>query len=205
MATTVSHVALERRGLRTILVAGVLLGVVTVVGVVTFAVLSRFLSGRVEIVGQSLLVLAGGVVAIFFPARAVRPRTIDAIGWTALTGFLGAAVFTVVDIAVLRPLSVYSWRWDAIGGGSGWWYIPVWWMGSTFLAWLGGWVYASRARAITEVNVLTLGGLAAGLAVVIFAILTFGGSAPFHPAVAALAIGLSAIILVPIAALLARR
>ena len=199
MASAAAPYSLERRDLRTILTGGISLGVVTIVGVVLFALGSRVTSGRSETILQSLLILAGGALAIFLPARAIRPRTVDAIGWTALTGFLGAVVFTFADIVILRPLSLYSWKWDAIGGGSGWWYIPVWWMGSTFLAWMGGWVYASRARTATEVNVMALGGQAAVLAVVIFAVLAVTGLAPF------LAVGISAIILVPIAALLNRR
>ncbi|MBI4501337.1 MAG: hypothetical protein HY700_09270 [Gemmatimonadetes bacterium] len=205
MSTTASPYALERRDLRTILTGGVSLGMVTIVAVVIFALVSRSISGRSEVIFQSLMVLVGGALAMFLPANAIRPRSVDGIGWTALTGFLGAVVFAVADIAILRPISLYSWTWDAIGGGSGWWYIPVWWMGATFLAWMGGLVYASRARATTDVNVSALGLQAAGLAVVIFGVLAATGLAPFHAAVAALAFGISAIIQVPVAALLNRR
>ena len=205
MSTTASPYALERRDLRTILTGGAVMGAVTIVGVVLFALISRVISGRFEVMFQSLVVLIGGALATFLPANAIRPRTVDGIGWTALTGFLGAVVFTVADLVVLRPLSLYSWTWDAIGGGSGWWYIPVWWMGATFLAWMGGLVYGSRARATTDVNVPALGLQAAGLAVVIFGVLAATGLAPFHAAIAALAFGVSAIIQVPVAALLNRR
>jgi hypothetical protein len=53
-------------------------------------------------------------------------------------GLWGAIVFSVVDIVVLRPLKAYPWTWDAVGGGSTWWYLPIWWMFATFLAWMGG-------------------------------------------------------------------
>jgi hypothetical protein len=163
------------------------------------------MTGRIEVAVQSLVILVGGALATFLPARAVRPRGIDAIGWTALTGFLGAVVFTFADIIALRPLSIYSWKWDAIGGGSGWWYIPVWWMGSTFLAWMGGWVYSNRSGTTEEVSVLPLGLQTAGLSVIIFGVLAVTRLAPFHSAVAALGFGLSAIIMVPVTALLHRR
>jgi len=62
---------------------------------------------------------------------------------------------------VLRPFQAYPWTWDAIGGGSTWWYLPIWWMLGTFLAWTGGIVSAQRAvrgetslpRAVTPVLV----------------------------------------------------
>jgi len=49
------------------------------------------------------------------------------------------------DIVVLRPFKAYPWTWDAIGGGSSWWYLPIWWMLGTFLAWMGGIVTAAQA------------------------------------------------------------
>jgi hypothetical protein len=136
----------ERRDLRTILTTGALLGVFAAVGVVVFSLLSRAMSGRVEVVIQAMIALAGLAVAAFLPARNVRPNTVDGIAWATLAGFLGAVVFTVLDIALLRPLGLYSWRWDAIGGGSGWWYIPIWWMGSALLAWLGSWAYSAASN-----------------------------------------------------------
>src|SRR2546425_5292874 len=35
----------------------------------------------------------------------------------------------------------------AIGGGSTWWYLPIWWMLGTFLAWMGGIVTAAGGEA----------------------------------------------------------
>ena len=133
----------ERRDLRTILTTGVMLGVFAAVGVAIFSLLSRALSGGVETVVQWLIALAGLAVASFLPARTMRPNSVDGIAWATLAGFLGAVVFTFLDIALLRPLGLYSWRWDAIGGGSGWWYIPIWWMGSALVAWLGSWAYSA--------------------------------------------------------------
>src|SRR6185503_9705267 len=119
------------------------LGVFTAVGVVVFSLLSRAMSGGVEVVIQWIIALVGFSVAAVLPGRMLRPNTVDGIAWAALAGFLGAVVFTVLAIALLRPLGLYSWKWDAIGGGSGWWYIPIWWMGSALHAWLGSWAYSA--------------------------------------------------------------
>ena len=204
-ASSASAAALERRDVRTIVGGGVKLGVATVVGVVVFVLLSRALSGRVEVVVQSIVVLAGGALASYLPAYWVRPCTIDAIGWSTLLGFLGAVVFTFIDTAVLRPVQLYPWTWDAIGGGSGWWYIPIWWMGSAFLAWLGAWVYSARAQGAAVVNVPGLAAQTVGLALVLFVLLKVTGIARVHPAVAALSYSLGLVIHVPIATTLSRR
>lgn len=188
-ATTPS--AAERYDVRTMLGGGAKLGLVTAAGVAVFALLSRALQGSLETLVQSVLVLAGGLVSSYAPAFWVRPRSLDAIAWAATLGLLGSVAFTVIDTAVLRPLDLYHWTWDAIGGGSGFWYIPVWWMGATFLAWLGAWIASREARepgALGSSAAKTL-ALALGFAVV----LVVTGVAPFHAATVALAYALGLI------------
>jgi hypothetical protein len=192
-----------RTDVRTIVGGGIKLGILTAIGVVAFALLSRALTGRTEVAVQSLLILAGGSVFAYAPSFWVRPRGVDAIAQAALVGLLGAVAFTFVDTVILRPVDMYHWTWDAIGGGSGFWYIPVWWMGSCFLAWLGGWVHsiaAARGGSVVGAAMQTT-----GLAVVLFAILVATGLAPFHGAVAALAYTLALIVHVPLAAALRAR
>jgi hypothetical protein len=188
---------------RTVVGGGIKLGIVTAIGVVAFALLSRALTGRTEVVVQSLLILVGGTVFAYAPSFWVRPRGVDAIAQAALVGLLGAVAFTFVDTVILRPVDLYHWTWDDIGGGSGFWYIPVWWMGSCFLAWLGAWVHsiaAARGGHVVSVAVQT-----AGLGVLLFVILTATGLAPFHGAVAALGYTLGLIVHVPLAAALRAR
>jgi hypothetical protein len=171
--------------------------------VAAFALLSRTLTGRTEILVQSVLVLVGGTVFAYLPSFWVRPRGVDAIAQSALLGLLGSVAFTVVDTIILRPVGLYHWTWDDIGGGSGFWYIPVWWMGACFLAWLGAWVHslvAARGGTAVSAAPQTL-----GLAVVLFAVLTATGLAPFHAAVAALAYTIALIVHVPLAAALRAR
>jgi hypothetical protein len=194
--TSVAQPAAEPRSdVKTIVGGGIKLGVFTSVGVVVVVLLSHWLSGRTEAIVQSVLILFGGAVFAYAPAQWVRPREVDSISWASLVGLLGSVVFTVVDTAILRPAHLYPWTWDAIGGGSGFWYIPVWWMGSC--------VYSLRAPG---------GGTAigtavqtVGLSVLVFVILVATGLAPFHGAVAGLAFSVALVLHVPLAAVLRTR
>ena len=125
----------DRADVRTIVGGGAILGALTAVGVAVFALSSRPLAGTAEVAVQSALILVGAGVFCFLPAHWVRPTSVDGIAWAALLGLMGALFFTVADSVLLRPLGIYHWTWDAIGGGSGFWYIPVWWMGAAGLAW----------------------------------------------------------------------
>src|SRR5213079_3031949 len=94
---------------------------------------------------EALVVLAAAVVAAFFPAQWTAARGTEGIAGAAAVGLVGTVVFSAIDIVLLRPFQAYPWTWDAIGGGSTWWYLPIWWMLGTFLAWTGGIVSAARA------------------------------------------------------------
>jgi hypothetical protein len=87
---------------------------------------------------EALLVLVAGTAVTFLPGRWCTARSVEGIAGAAGIGLWGAIVFSVVDIVLLRPLKAYPWTWDAVGGGSTWWYLPIWWMFATFLAWMGG-------------------------------------------------------------------
>jgi len=195
----------DRSDVRGILLGGLQLGVLTTVGVVAFALLSRALAGPVETVVQAVLIVLGGVACAYVPSLAVRPRTVDGIAWATLVGLLGALVFTVLDTAVLRPANLYHWTWDQIGGGSGFWYIPVWWMGSAVLAWLGAWIVAITARGGRDPMPLVVGLLTAGLAVALFGLAVAVQVLPFHAAGMALTFALALVGHVALAAATARR
>jgi hypothetical protein len=195
----------DRADVRMMLMAGCQLGILTVLGVVAFALLSRVLTGVTEVVVQAALIAVGGMVFAYFPSLAVRPRTVDGIAWAAMVGLLGALVFTVVDTAVLRPLDLYHWTWDAIGGGSGFWYVPVWWMGSAVLAWLGALVVATLAGGGREPALLLTGLLTAGLAVVLFGVVAALRLLPFHAAVMALVFAIALVLHAGFAAVTTRR
>jgi hypothetical protein len=195
----------DRADLRTLLVSGCQLGALTVVGVVAFALASRALAGVGEVVVQAALIAAGGIVFSYFPSVGVRPRTVDGVAWAALVGLLGALVFTIVDTALLRPLDLYHWTWDAIGGGSGFWYVPVWWMASAVLAWLGALTVATLARGGREPAPFVTGLLTGGLAVVLFGVATALRVLPFHAAVMAMVFAIGLVLHAGFAAVSTRR
>jgi len=138
--------AQDRSDFRTVTTGGALVGLVTGVAVVLFVAASRTLAGGAVREGvEALLVIAAAVVVAFFPARWTAATSTDGIAGAAAVGLVGTVVFSAIDIVLLRPFQAYPWTWDAIGGGSTWWYLPVWWMLGTFLAWMGGIVTASQA------------------------------------------------------------
>lgn len=190
--------------LRRIVRSGILLGGLTALGVTVFALVSRAVDGTLEVVLQSAIIFVGGVTAAYLPAIRLQPRNIDDAGWCALVAVIGAATFTAIDTAILRPVGLYHWTWDAIGGGSGWWYLPVWFMGAAFLAWIGTLVYG-RTRRFTEPRLAALAGPTVGLAAVILAGLALTGITPFHAGPAALAFTLGLLVQLPISVMLARR
>jgi len=151
-ATTV-----DRSEFRHILFSGTIVGLVTAAAVIAFLVVSRLLpAGIVASLLGTLIVLVAGVSAAFLPAFFATSRTTQGIASAAAIGLWGTIVFMAVDIVVLRPLHAFPWTWDAVAGGSTWWYLPIWWMLGTFLAWMGGIVTAARARRGGEVSIPAL-------------------------------------------------
>jgi|SRR5438552_5135013 len=146
MSATAATPAQDRSDFRTVTLGGALVGLVTGVAVVLVVAASRNLAGDAVRGGvEALVVLAAGVVVAFFPAWWTAARGTEGIAGAAAVGLVGTVVFSAIDIVLLRPFKAYPWTWDAIGGGSTWWYLPVWWMLGTFLAWMGGIVTASQA------------------------------------------------------------
>src|SRR5205807_3156609 len=148
----------DRSDFRTVTMGGALVGVVTSVAVVLVVAASRTLAAGVVVGGvQALVVLAAGVVVAFLPAQWTAARGTEGIAGAAAVGLVGTVVFSAIDIVLLRPFKAYPWTWDAIGGGSTWWYLPVWWMLGTFLAWMGGIVTAGQAARGGGASEATLG------------------------------------------------
>jgi len=145
MSSSAVVASTDRSDLRNVLVSGAKVGVLTAVAVVAYLALFRFLpAGMPRDLVLAVLVLAAAVVTALWPGTLAAARNVEGIAGAAAIGLWGAVVFSVIDIAVLRPFKAYPWTWDAIGGGSSWWYIPVWWMLGTFIAWMGGLLTAGR-------------------------------------------------------------
>lgn len=149
MSATAAPAASDRADFRTVVTGGAKIGVATAVAVVGFVAASRLLrdAGSLRDGVEALIVLAAGVIAGFLPARWTAARSTEGIAGAAAVGLVGTVVFSAIDIVLLRPFQAYPWTWDAIGGGSTWWYLPVWWMLGTFLAWMGAIVTAAGGDA----------------------------------------------------------
>jgi len=147
MSATAAPVASERSDFRTVTVGGAKLGVATAVAVVAFLAASRLvpITASLRAAVEALIVLGTGLAVAFLPARWTGARGTEGIAGAAAMGLVGTVVFSAIDIVLLRPFNAYPWTWDAIGGGSTWWYLPIWWMLGTFLAWVGGMVTARQA------------------------------------------------------------
>ncbi len=148
MSATAAPAASDRSDFRTVTLGGALVGATTGVAVVLVVAASRLLAGSPSIAGgvEALVVLVAATLVAFVPAARTAARSTEGIAGAAALGLVGTVVFSAIDIVLLRPFKAYPWTWDAIGGGSTWWYLPVWWMLGTFLAWMGGIVTARAAR-----------------------------------------------------------
>lgn len=129
---------------------GVTLGAITAAVVVLMSFITRPMAGGAEFGLGALVLLAGLAAVTFLPGHWTRPRTIEGIAGAAGIGLTATVVFMAIDVALLQTTGIYTNRWLAIGGGSNWWYHPVWWMVGTFLPWMGAQVLASQARKGAE-------------------------------------------------------
>src|SRR5438309_10433256 len=157
MMTTAASTATDRSDFRTVMIAGTKTGAPIALRVGGVLAGTRVLGpggGAARALVQALVVLAAATAAAFLPAHWAVPRTTEGVAGSAAIGLWGTIVFSVIDIALFRPLRAYPWTWDAVGGGSTWWYLPMWWMLGTYLAWLGGLLWAQRqTRGGGEVSI----------------------------------------------------
>src|SRR3954471_24059778 len=129
------------------IVAGsVKLGLIEAVLVLLFSVASRLLAGPVETILCGLIVLVGLAAVSMLPGLWTRPLTIEGIAGAAGIGLGATIVFLLVDVVLLQNIGTYTNRWYEIGGGSNWWYHPVWWMVGTFIPWMGAWLLANQTN-----------------------------------------------------------
>jgi len=158
----------DRSDFTHILISGTIVGAATAFVVIVFLLVSRNLpTGILTSLLLAVIVLGGGVVAAFLPASFASARAVQGIASAAAIGLWGTVVFMAIDIILLRPFKAYPWTWDAVGGGSTWWYLPIWWMLGTFLSWMGALVTAGRAGrgGNTAIRSVAIAPLAVGLIV----------------------------------------
>lgn len=149
MSVSAQHLESDRSDFRTVATAGVRLGLLTAAAVMLYIYGSRLVgAGMIQQVYRLAVVLAGATAVTFLPGQWVGARSTQGIAGAAAVGLVGTVVFTLTDVILLRAiLHLYPWTWDAVGGGSGWWYLPVWWMYGTLLPWLGAIVIAGKASS----------------------------------------------------------
>jgi hypothetical protein len=157
MTAGAAPVTADRSDFRHVLVSGTKVGVAIAAAVIVYLVASRYLpAGVVRSVVQALIVLGAGVAASFLPAHWTAARTTQGIWSAAAIGLWGTIVFMAIDIVFLRPFKAYPWTWDAVGGGSTWWYLSIWWMLGTYVAGMGAWFRAAREARGKPTNVASL-------------------------------------------------
>jgi hypothetical protein len=150
------------------IVAGsVKLGLLEAVVVLLISLVSHLLpNGTLQTIILALIVLAGLAGVTLLPGRWTRARTIEGIAGAAGIGLGAAIVFLLIDVTLLQNIGTYGHRWLDVGGGSNWWYHPVWWMVGTFLPWLGAWMLANQVVKSGDASPLAAFGTALALAVV---------------------------------------
>jgi len=121
------------------------LGILEAVFVLLASLITRFLDGLAETIPLALVVLVGLALVSGLPGLWTRARTIEGIAGAAGIGLGATVVFLLIDVALLQPIGTYTNRWREIGGGSNWWYHPVWWMVGTYLPWMGAWILAHQS------------------------------------------------------------
>ena len=161
---------IDRRDVPFVVRGAVKIGLITAIAVLLYSLVSRFTDGVVESALKVLVIAAGTWLVTFLPGQWTRARTIEGIAGAAGIGLAGAVVYLLIDVTLLQNIGTYTNRWRQIGGGSNWWYHPVWWMVGTFLPWMGAFMIANqaarggvsvpKAAAIVTVATLVLGALA---------------------------------------------
>lgn len=135
------------------------LGIIQGVIVVIVSLITHALGGTVEHALTGIVVFVGAMITIFYPATITQPRTIEGISAGAGIGLGATWVFLLLDAFLLQTFHAYTNRWHEVGGGSFWWYLPVWWMVGTYLAWMGSWIIANQTNKSGQYSLPSAVGL----------------------------------------------
>jgi hypothetical protein len=149
-----------------IVLGSIKLGLIEAVLVLLFSLSSRFLGGVLETIVCGIILLVGLAAVTMLPGLWIRPWTIEGIAGSAGVGLGAAGVFLLVDVMLLQNIGTYTDRWYDVGGGSNWWYHPVWWMVGSFLPWMGAWILANQTARRGAPSAVAGFAMAVGLAVV---------------------------------------
>lgn len=167
------HSAVELRGdhdlteVPAIVRGSVKLGLLEAVIVLVISLVSRLLpNGAAQTAILAVIVLIGLAAVTLLPGVWTRARTIEGIAGAAGIGLGAAVTFLLLDVTLLQNIGTYGHRWLDLGGGSNWWYHPVWWMVGTFLPWFGAWILANQLGRSGGASPVAAFGTAVAAAVV---------------------------------------
>jgi hypothetical protein len=138
------------------------LGLIESILVLLFSLATRFLPAILGFLVGGIILLVGLAAVTMLPGIWTRARTVEGIAGAAGIGLAAAGVYLLIDVMILQNIGTYSHRWHAVGGGSNWWYHPIWWMVGAFLPWMGAWILANHAERRGEPSAIM--GLVAALA-----------------------------------------
>ena len=175
--TAPSHAtAADQTELPLIVRASIKQGLIQTAIIVVIGLISKYLDGPVETAGIALFLFFGLAVSAGLPGIWTNARTIEGIAGAAGIGLAASAVFLVLDVSILQPiLHLWTNRWREIGGGSNWWYHPVWWMVDAYLAWMGAWVLANQAAKGERPSLPKLMVYSGGLTLVVGVVAVLAG------------------------------
>jgi hypothetical protein len=181
------HSAVELRaghdltGVPAIVRGSVKLGLLESVLVLVISLVSRFLpNGALQTAVLAVIVILGLAAVTLLPGLWTRPRTIEGIAGAAGIGLGACVVYLLIDVTLLQNIGTYGHRWLELGGGSNWWYHPVWWMVGTFLPWMGAWILANqlaRRGAVSPGAALGVALACAAVCAVVAILIHFPGAA----------------------------
>ncbi|MGE0353016.1 MAG: hypothetical protein AB7I33_12865 [Gemmatimonadales bacterium] len=151
--TAIAHPSYDRTDAPFLVRMAIVLGVFETLMVVGFGLVTRMLDGTVEQSLVALLLVIGLAGVVILPGIWTRARSIEGIAGAAAIGLGATVTFLILDVALLQPLGLYTFRWRAIGGGTNWWYHPVWWILGTYLSWQGAFMLANQTTRRGEPSV----------------------------------------------------
>jgi hypothetical protein len=140
-----AHAGADQTDLPYVLRAAVKLGILESFAILVIGLVSKYLDGSLEKGLLGVLVTVAVLAVTFLPGIWTRARSIEGISGAAGIGLAATVVFLAVDVSLFQPFGLYTHRWLDIGGGSNWWYHPIFWMVGTYLPWLGAWILANQA------------------------------------------------------------
>ena len=144
------------------------LGLLEAVIVLVISLISRLLPlGLLQTALLAAALVLGLAAVTLLPGLWTRPRTIEGIAGAAGIGLGAAVVFLLIDVTLLQNIGTYGHRWFDIGGGSNWWYHPIWWMVGTFIPWMGAWSLANQLAKGGTASAGSAYGMAPACAVVV--------------------------------------